>query len=341
MKLQIEKRWVGRGEPAYIIAEIGSNHNQDLALAIEMIGKAAEAGANAVKFQSIRFESLYSDRYETPEFREWFRQIELDEAWYPELARAAREHGVDFISSPTYESAVDLLLECDVPAFKLASPQVQGNLAVVEKAARTGKPLILSMGYSEYGDIARVVNLCRRASNDSLILLHCVSKYPVAPGEANLRFIQTLAAMTGHLTGYSDHTLGSHFAVAAVSLGACVIEKHVTLDRSLPGPDHSFALTFPEFASMVAQIREVEAGLGVGGRLTLLPEEVELRERVKLKAFAATDIAPGEGLTEGNVTFLRASRPGISIDDRSVFSHLKARGPISAGTLLSWDMVSL
>ena len=337
--IQIGKREVGRDRPAYIIAEIGSNHDRDLNKALDMIAMAAEAGADAVKFQSIQFAELYSETLETPEFREWFKNIELDESWYPELAKQARSVGVDFLSSPTYESAIDRLAEVGVPAYKLASPQVQGNLAVVEKAARTGKPLILSIGYCEYGDIARAVNLSREVGNTSLILLHCVSKYPVSPGEANLRFIQTLSNMTGLLTGYSDHTLGTHMAVAAVALGACLIEKHVTIDRALEGPDHHFALNFVEFKSMVDQIREVESGLGSGTRLTLLPEEMGWREKVQLKAVARTEISVGERLSSANVQFLRASQSGIAIDYQHLLMQSEARSQIDRGCLITWDLL--
>ena len=175
----------------YLIAEIGSNHNQDKSRALEMINMAAEAGADAVKFQSIRFDRLYHPQYETDEFREWFRQIELDESWYPELAECAQQVGVEFISAPTYIEAIDLLEECNVPAYKIASPQVQGNLDIVRRAAQTGKPLIMSLGYSEYRDISNAIQAAQDEGNNQITLLHCISKYPMRPEEANLRFIKT------------------------------------------------------------------------------------------------------------------------------------------------------
>jgi N,N'-diacetyllegionaminate synthase len=338
--VNIGKRMIGPGNPTYVIAEIGANHDQDLGLALDMISMAAEAGADAVKFQSIRFDRLYDPAGESSEFREWFRQIELDEAWYPLLADRSRSAGVDFISSPTYIEAIDLLVACHVPALKLASPQVQGNLPLVRMAAATGLPLVLSMGYAAYGDIANALAVCREAGNEQLVLLHCVSKYPAAPSEARLAFMRTLAAMTGYPTGFSDHTLGTHMAAAAVALGACVIEKHVTVDRGRNGPDHHFALTFPEFRSMVMHVREVEAALGDGTRLELLPEELELREKVRLKAIARRAIESGEAL-EGGVAFLRSGQTGLSPSELGDLARYRAREFISPGTVLQWSDLQL
>jgi len=323
-----------------VIAEIGANHDQDLQLALDMISMAAEAKADAVKFQSIRFDRLYDPAGEPADFREWFRQIELEEAWYPKLAERAKSVGVDFLSSPTYLEAIDLLLACDVPAFKLASPQVQGNLPLVRRAAATGLPLILSMGYAEYGDIANALATCREVGNEQLVLLHCVSKYPAAPSEARIAFMRTLAAMTGFPTGFSDHTLGTHMAVAAAALGACAIEKHVTTDRARSGPDHHFALTFPELRSMVSHVREVEEALGDGTRMTLLPEEAMLREKVRLKAVAHRAIEINECI-DGGIVFLRSGQSGLSPSDLGDMNRYHPRHPISRGTVLQWSDLQL
>ncbi len=334
--VNIGGRAVGPGNSAYVIAEIGANHDQDLSVALDMISLAAQAGADAVKFQSIRFDRLYSPANETLEFREWFRQIELDEAWYPSLAQRAKSAGVDFLSSPTYIEAVDLLVACGVPALKLASPQVQGNLPVVRKAAATGLPLLLSMGYADYGDIVSALRACREEGNEQLVLLHCVSKYPASPSEARLGFMRTLSAMTGCPTGFSDHTLGTHMASAAVALGACTIEKHVTLDRSRTGPDHHYALTFPELRDMITHIREVELALGDGTRIDLLQEEAGLRDKVRLKAIARREIRAGESLAGDAVVFLRTWRDGIDASELAELNRYCARHPIAADTVLQW-----
>jgi sialic acid synthase SpsE len=338
--VNISGRAVGSGNPAYVIAEIGANHDQDLELALDMISMAAEAGADAVKFQSIRFDRLYDPTMEPPDFREWFRQIELDEAWYPLLADRAKSAGVDFLSSPTYVEAVDLLVACRVPAIKLASPQVWGNLPVVRKAAASGLPLILSMGYSGYGDIVNAMATCREAGNEQIVLLHCVSKYPAAPSEARLGFIRTLAMMTGLPTGFSDHTLGTHMAAAAVALGACALEKHVTVDRDRSGPDHHFALTFPELRSMIEHVREVEEALGDGTRMELLPEELMLREKVRLKAITHRAIRENESIGSG-IVFLRSGRNGLSPSDLGNLERYRARHHIDAGKAIQWSDLQL
>jgi N,N'-diacetyllegionaminate synthase len=339
--VKIADRAVGMGLPAYVIAEIGANHDQDLSLALEMISQAAAAGAEAVKFQSIRFDRLYYPSLESGEFREWFRQIELDEKWYAALAERARLEGVDFLSSPTYAESLGLLCAVGVPALKMASPQVQGNLPLLRKAAATGLPLIMSMGYSDYGDIQNALKTCREEGNENLILLHCVAKYPTDPNEARLRYIQTLASMTELPVGFSDHTLGTHMAIAAVTLGACVIEKHVTIDRTRSGPDHHFALNFPELRSMIEQIREVQQAMSEGTRMTLLSEEMELREKVRLKAVCVRDLAAGEALNSQNISFLRASCNGLGMKELGDTERYVTRHPIDAGTVLNWSDLQL
>jgi sialic acid synthase SpsE len=339
--VKIGGRTVGPGSPTYVIAEIGANHDQDLQLALDMISMAAEAGADAVKFQSLRFDRLYDPDGELAKFRDWFRQIELDEAWYPRLAERARSAGVDFLSSPTYVEAIDLLVACNVPALKLASPQVQGNLPLVRRAAATGLPLVMSMGYAEYGDIVNALAACREMDNEQLILLHCIAKYPAAASEARLAFMRTLGTMTGCPTGYSDHTLGTHMAAAAVALGACVIEKHVTLDRGRVGPDHHFALTFPELRTMVAHVREVEEALGDGTRMELLPEELELRGKVRLKAIARRAIAQGDSLDGDGLVFLRSGQAGLSPAELGDLGRYCARRALPAGTVIQWADLQL
>ena len=275
----------------FIIAEIGKNHNGDLEIAKEMIKVAAGCGVDAVKFQSLRFDKLYQHNYETDEFRKWFKQIELDENWYLDLAKQAKKSGIDFISAPTYIEAIELLEECNISIYKLASPQVYGNLDIVRRVAQTGKPLIMSLGYCEYNDINKAIKVVEGEGNHQITLLHCISKYPMKAKEANLNFIQTLQKMTGYPVGFSDHSLDDHLTLAAVALGACIIEKHVTVDRNLLGPDHSFAMTFEEFKIMSSRIRDVSDALGSGVRFEL-PEEQKLRESVELKAFSTEDKFP-------------------------------------------------
>jgi len=338
--ISIGKCTLGFGFPTYLIAEIGSNHNQNLDLALEMIERSAQAGANAVKFQSIRYDKLYNPDKEPDEFRQWIAKIELDENWYFSLAQKAKDCEVDFISAPTYAEAIPLLEACDVPAYKLASPQVQANLPLVEKVAATGKPVLMSMGYCRYGEIENAIELVEKTGNNTIIPLHCVSRYPLNPAEANLRYLQTLSEMTGYCTGFSDHSSGSHLAVAAVALGASVIEKHVTTDRSLSGPDHHFAMLFSEFQQMVEQIRDIDVALGSGVRMKFLEEEQEYRTFVALKLFAAKSLSAGEPLSEQSLMLLRSNSPGLMESDLAMARRCVASRPIDAGELLSWDSLS-
>jgi sialic acid synthase SpsE len=339
--IRIADKMVGPGYPTYVIAEIGSNHNQDLGLALRMIEQAAEAGADAVKFQSIRYDKLYKPEQETAEFADWIAAIELDEKWYPRLAQQCRDCGVHFLSSPTYAESVPLLEACGVPAYKIASPQAQANLPLVEQVARQGKPMIVSMGYAGYGEIDRVIRAVEAAGNHLLIPLHCVSQYPVEPAQANLRFMQTLVKMTGYNCGFSDHSMGSHLAVAAVALGAVVVEKHVTQDRSMPGPDHKFAMLFDEFSTLVSHIRDTEQALGGGRRIQLGSEEQGYRHFVALKVFARRDLVPGELLTEADLEFTRSNREGVLHSELPMLLRCAPRRAVAAGQLLQWADLQL
>lgn len=310
----INGRTVGPGHPAYIIAEIGSNHDQDKARALEMIARAADCGVDAVKFQSLKFDRIYLPEHETAEFRDWFAQIELPEDWYEDLAKAAQAAGVDFLSAPCYPQSVSLLEAVGVPAYKLGSPQVQGDTRVIRAAAKCHKPMIMSVGYCHEADIRRALDLCAAEGNTDTVLLHCVSKYPTDFSESNLAFMTTLGETFARPVGFSDHTPGGHLAVAAVARGACVVEKHVTDDRDRKGPDHNFALTFEEFSRMVREIRDLEAALGSGAFPELLPDVMDLRRRYRYKAFAARDIKAGEAV---EVAAYRSERfdDALSADD--------------------------
>ena len=323
----------------YLIAEIGSNHNQDKNLALEMIDMAAQTGANAVKFQSLRFDKIYQSEYETEEFRKFFSQIELDENWYLDLAKQAKKSGVDFISCPTYIESIDLLEECNVPLYKIASPQTYANLDIVKRVAQTGKPLIMSLGYCEYNDISKAIKVIEDEGNKQITLLHCISKYPMNVVDANLRFIQTLQKMTGYNVGFSDHSLNDHLSIAAVALGARVIEKHVTIDRNMSGPDHNFAMTFDEFSKMETRIRDISLGLGDGIRSTLLKDEYNNRKNFDLKVFSKVNIKKGEQIEESMLFFKRLSRDGILKSDSNFLCNFKAKRNIDSENIMTWNDV--
>ena len=332
----IGNKKIGLQFPVYIIAEIGSNHNQDLDIAFEMIEKSAKAGADAVKFQGIRFDQLYNKNLEDKKLKEWFKKIELNEDWYEKLHLKASNCGVDFLCSPTYKRSLDLLCKLDVPAIKIASPQVQGDPYLLKDAASSGKPLILSLGYCDYGEILKAIKICENQHNKNIILLHCISKYPSSPEEINLKFINTLELMFKKPVGFSDHSIGNTMSIAAVALGAKVLEKHVTLNTNSEGPDHHFAMNFEQFENYVRSIRDTEKAIESSTRINFLSEELEYRNNVKLKMVSKTNIEKNEQINENNVMFLRASKDGVELNDFKNFKTLFSRTSIPKDTLIKW-----
>jgi len=330
---------IGGGAPAVVIAEIGSNHNQDLDLARRLIGEAARAGAQAVKFQSIQLDRLYVPTAVDDERRALFAQIELRESWHALLQTAAADEGVLFLSSPTYFEAVDLLDSIGVPAIKIASPQAATDPLLLDRAARTGRPIILSTGYLDWPGIDRAVETCTRAGNRHIVLLHCVAEYPVDPGSAQLRALPVLAQRYGLPIGLSDHTMGVTASPLAVALGAAIIEKHLTLDRTLRGPDHAFALEPREFADMVERIREAEVLLGEGIRQPTTGERVRV-EGLRQFAVAATDLEAGTILRRESIVARRGADGGIDLWDvvalmgRPVSRRVAAGAPLTVADLL-------
>lgn len=335
IRIQVGDRQIGSDESTYVIAEIGSNHGQDLERAKALIDAAAEAGADAAKFQSLKFDALYLEQRTSSEFRDFFRQIELSEAWYGELSAHCRKRGVHFLSAPTYPDAVPLLQRQKVPAFKIASAQFHLYPEVVAAAATTGLPLFMSVGISGYAEIDRTLRLCRGQGNRNLVLLHCVSRYPAPAAATNLRLIETYRNAFGCLTGFSDHSLGIHIPCAAVALGAVVVEKHITLDRASPGPDHHFAIEPHEFGAMVRAIRDIEQALGDGVRAPLTDEEARFRDEITFKWVAREDLAKGDRPTRAQLE-LRRAPDGIPQDMLEHLLRHRLRNGKSAGELLSW-----
>lgn len=259
------------GKKVRVIAEIGSNHNGDLSVAKNLVRRCAEAGADYVKFQTLRRDRLVAPRVwakgkliDNPVY-ESFSNLELPEAWHFELKKTADDFGIEFFSSPFYLEAVDLLEAVGVLTYKIASGDIT-FFPLLEKVGRTRKNVILSTGASTIEDIDQAVAVLRRAGAGNIALLHCVSNYPPAWEEMNLRAIQTLLRRYGPEVGISDHTLGNVVPLASVALGATIVEKHVTLDRGQTGPDHPFATTVEEFTDMVRQIRTLERALGDGNK---------------------------------------------------------------------------
>ena len=345
-RVQIGDRWVGEGEPCFVIAEAGANHNRDLAMGKELIDVAADAGADAVKFQTYSAETLYSKR--TPRFSylegvsdkgtwDLIKAIELPREWQGELAAHADRRGVRFLSTPFDHRAVDELAALNVPAYKIASFEIV-DLPLIGHAASRGRPMILSTGLASYEDIADALGACAAAGNGDVILLQCASLYPAPPARMNLRAMATMRQAFGVPVGLSDHSLGIHVASAAVALGACLVEKHFTLDRRLPGPDHPFAIEPGELRDMVKQIRDVEAALGDGLKLGPAPEEEEMHQKARRSLIAACAIPGGTRIERSMIAI---KRPGFGIRPKFVDLVVGriAKVDIDEDAVLTWEML--
>lgn len=269
--IHIGDRPLGEGAPCFVIAEIGVNHNGDPELAHELIDACADAQADAVKFQTFVPEALAAAGAPKADYQKpgtagesqlaMLRRLALPRSAYRELLEHARERNVVFLSSPFDEASVDLLAELGVPAIKIPSGEVT-NHPLLRRIAATGKPLLMSTGMCTMDEVDDAVALLRGSTAGALALLHCVSSYPTEPRDCNLRAMDTLRERFGVPVGWSDHTLGSTVAIAAVALGADVVEKHVTLSRELPGPDHRASIEPGELGALMRAVRDAQSALG-------------------------------------------------------------------------------
>ncbi|HEX5246686.1 MAG TPA: N-acetylneuraminate synthase family protein [Gaiellaceae bacterium] len=341
--IEIGGRSVGPGMPCYVIAEAGVNHDGDVDRALALVHAAKDAGADAVKFQLFRADDLATAtapkaRYQTettgagePQ-AEMLRALELPDEAYVRVAEEARAAGIDFLCTPYSERDADVLAPL-VPAFKVASAFIVEPLFLAHLAA-LGKPILLSTGMATIAEIHDALAIVRGAD---VILLQCTSEYPAPAADANLRVMEALEREFGVVVGFSDHTEGDAASIAAVALGACVLEKHFTLDRTLPGPDHRASLEPAELAALVRQVREVEAALGSAEKKPTAAE-VENRGRMRRSLVAAVDIPAGTRLTAAHVAL---KRPGDGMPPR-MFDDVvgaSARADIPRDTQLSSDLL--
>lgn len=349
LPIRIGEHLIGPGQPVFVVAELSGNHGQNFDAAVRLVHLAKEAGADAVKLQTYT-----ADTITTPSEKESFwivggtlwdgrtlhhlyQQSFTPWEWQPKLQIVARELGLELFASAFDPTAVDFLERMQVPAHKIASPELV-DIPLIEKMARTGKPLILSTGMASLAEIEEAVTAARKTGAADICLLKCTSSYPAPPEEANLRTLVDLAAYFDVPVGLSDHTLGCETAIAATALGACIIEKHLTASRSTPGPDSAFSLEPDEFREMVNAIRTTERSLGSIHYGPTPSEEAMLKFRRSL--FVVADIKAGETITEGNV---RSIRPARGLHPRhlpEVLGH-KATRELFRGTPLKKDMVSL
>jgi N-acetylneuraminate synthase/N,N'-diacetyllegionaminate synthase len=309
------------GNKTFIIAEAGVNHNGNISLAKKLIDVAKDVGVDAVKFQTFNAEEVVTKDPEKTECLEettgkgsqykMLKRLELTEGGFKELAVYAKKVGILFLSSPFDKESADLLDKLDVPAFKVASGEIS-NSPLLKHIAKKGKPIILSTGMATLGEVEEALNVIKREGVEDVILLHCVSNYPAKIEEVNLRAMETLKQAFQTPVGLSDHTLGITASIAAVALGACVIEKHFTLDRSLPGPDHKVSLEPSELREMVRAIKEVEKALGDGIKKPTKEEE-EIKKVARRSVVAKGDIPKGTTITED---MLDVKRPGTGIEPK-------------------------
>lgn len=330
--VRIGRRLVGPGRPVYVIAEVGSNHDGSLAQAKRLVAAAAKAGADAVKFQSIVYDGIFAARAYGPAHRRFFEQLTLPESWYPALKKACDDNGVDFVSCPTYSGAAAAIAAAGAPVIKIASPQTKANLPLVAEAARTGLPLVMSTGYCTMDEIAAAVRAAESAGAKGIVLLHCLSEYPARPERINLRVMARLERRFGRPAGFSDHTLGLVAPAAAVALGACVIEKHITLDRGGKGPDHPFATEPGEFADMVKALRDVSAMLGDGVKRPT-PGELKAARALQLRLVTGRDLPAGRRLTRADLVLRRAPSGLTPGDIRAVLGRRLRRAVPAASPL--------
>jgi len=344
--IEIENRHIGRSEPTYIVAEMSANHNQNFDQAVKIIKAAKKAGADAVKLQTYTPDTitLKSDKkyfkidgtlWEGKYLYDLYKEAYTPWEWQPELKQHADKLGMHLFSSPFDLTAVDFLEKMKVPAYKIASPEII-DIPLITKVAKTGKPVIISTGMATISEIEEAVKTIRNAGNNQLALLKCTSSYPAPPEEMNLKTIPHLAQSFHLPVGLSDHTMGYAVSVSAVSLGACIIEKHFTLSRNDSGPDSSFSMEPHEFKEMVKSIRTVERALGK------VSYEVTGKQRESLKyrrsLFVVDNMKTGETFTDKN---LRSIRPADGLHTRCYWEVIGrvSKCKIKAGTPLSWKLI--
>lgn len=345
--IRIAGRQIGAGAPCYVIAEIGANHNRDLDLARELIDRSAEAGADAVKFQTYSGDRIYSRK--TPRFQyldgisekspaELLEEIALPREWQAPLAEYAVHRGVHFFSAPFDHEAVAELDEIGVPVLKIASFEIV-DLPLIRRAASTRRPLLISTGMATMGEVEDAVRAAEEAGASGVGLMQCTSVYPAPAERANLRAMATMREAFCVPTGLSDHTDGLTVPIAAAALGAAFIEKHVTLDRTMTGPDHAFALEPGQLRAMVEGIRDAQASLGDGRKRGPGPEESLEMYRLARRSVIVTRDLPAGTVLEPNM--LTVKRPGWGIRPKELDLILgrPLRVDVEADEILTWEMV--
>jgi N,N'-diacetyllegionaminate synthase len=346
--IEIEGKKIGQGQPCFIIAEAGVNHNGDIKLARQLVKVATAAGADAIKFQTFKSEKLATAQAPKADYQKqttdstesqlaMLKRLEMSREMHEELRAFCRSHNILFLSTPFEEDSADELIEMGLKLLKLPSGEVT-NLPFLAHVARKNVPVILSTGMASLGEVEQAVEIFRANGNAGLVLLQCVSNYPADPAHCNLRAMQTMASAFGVPVGFSDHTVGIEVALASVALGACVIEKHFTLDRNLPGPDHKASLEPDELTALVSGIRKVESAMGDGVKVRSASEQ-NTADVVRKSIVTACEIPAGSRIT---AEMLAIRRPGNGLPPAMV-PHVVGRTAqrrIASGTLITLDLLT-
>lgn len=344
--IKIANKNIGDGQPVFIIAEAGVNHNGDLKLAKQLIDVAARAKADAVKFQTFDPRTLVTTtgakaEYQTKNIGEeshWqmLEKLKLPREWHSELKTYAEKMGLIFLSTPFSIDDADFLHKLGVVAIKVGSTDTN-NIPYLQHIAKWNLPIIISTGMSDLEEIKESVSALKKAGAKKLVVLHCTTNYPTPYEEANINAMITLKKELRLITGYSDHTMGIETPLAAVALGARVIEKHFTLDRNMPGPDHLASLEPDELAQMISSIRNIEKALG-SGKKTPFKSEQKIAEIARKSIVAARPIPSGKKIDAKDIAL---KRPGTGIKPKfwSKVLGKTARKSIEEEELITWDMV--
>lgn len=346
-QITIENKNIGENNPVFIIAEMSANHLQDFDRAIEIIRVAKECGADAIKLQTYRPDTITIDcrgeeflaspgsPWEGKNLYELYKKAYTPWEWHKELFEYAKKIGIICFSSPFDFTAIDLLEELDVPAYKIASYEI-GDIPLIKKAAETGKPIILSTGIASLSDIELAIATCKSVGNDNIAILKCVSEYPTPYEELNLRTIGSISETFNCVSGLSDHSMGHDVDIAAITLGAKIIEKHLTLSRADGGPDGLFSMEPDEFKKMVQGIRNVEKALGHVDYV-LSDKQINCKKRAR-SLYVVEDVAEGEVFTSKNV---KSIRPGLGLHTKYYEEILGkiASCNIKKGSAMKWEYI--
>ena len=328
----------------FLIAEAGVNHNGDVGLAHQLIDTAVAAGADAIKFQTFKSELVISEAAPKAAYQrkatgsdqsqlEMIKALELSFDDFAALQAHCKESGIIFLSTPFDADSVEFLDRLGMPAFKIPSGEIT-NFELLSRIGHCAKPMILSTGMSTLAEVGDALAVLTRENDPGLAVLHCVSNYPADPADANLRAMETMHRAFERPIGWSDHTTGCDIAFAAVALGACIVEKHFTLDRSMRGPDHGASLDPIELAVLVRGIRRVEAALGDGTKQPC-PSEADTRQVARRSLFLRRSMETGDAITREAIIAMRPGG-GIAPNDLGQVLGRRLRRPLPAGAMIGW-----